>query len=353
MSSPLPIPIADIPSRLGATLGAIFIGATIAAVFVRNLGLDAMLTPRFRFYGITILQTVVYYKQNPNDPWLFRYAVAFLWIFDTLHVALSTHALYFYLIESFGNYLSLFGMIWSFPLQLLFNMLIVSGVQALYAVRIWKLGRHFHMVLPRFIFLAVVATLGTGTYVIYDTLYGRFDYQDFSTIAGADFVIAGLSFIPRSMNVLMQLIKYYQHNFETNAARSDIRAGDEYIAWPNTLIFVAIDFILPKLYINSLLAMLNSRQSSMWSTTKGHHVDQKIIRFAPPRAAGSGMADSGQTVRAVLSGTTAGLPETSFEDVTIPGLSMTEADMVQTNITLPLPITEGSLSSSIGDMTFA
>ncbi|KAK0488477.1 hypothetical protein IW261DRAFT_1439591 [Armillaria novae-zelandiae] len=202
MSSPLPIPIADIPSRLGATLGAIFIGATIAAVF----------------YGITILQTVVYYKQNPNDPWLFRYAVAFLWIFDTLHVALSTHALYFYLIESFGNYLALFGIIWSFPLQLLFNMLIVSGVQALYAVRIWKLGRHFHMVLPRFIagvflykhesalmfnlqFLAVAATLGTGSYVIYDTytLSSFMDvstirasiYADFSTIAGADFVIAG------------------------------------------------------------------------------------------------------------------------------------------------------------------
>ncbi|PBK91800.1 hypothetical protein ARMGADRAFT_1081216 [Armillaria gallica] len=65
------------------------------------------------------------------------------------------------------------------------------------------------------------------------------------------------------------------------------------------------------------------------------------------------MADSGQTVRAVFSATAAGLPETSFEDVTIPGLSMTEADMVQTNIILPLPITEGSLSSSNGDMTFA
>ncbi|KAK0497513.1 hypothetical protein EDD18DRAFT_157015 [Armillaria luteobubalina] len=51
----------DIPSRLGTTLGAIFIGATIAAVF----------------YGITTLQTVVYYKQKPNDPWLFRYTLPF------------------------------------------------------------------------------------------------------------------------------------------------------------------------------------------------------------------------------------------------------------------------------------
>ena len=55
MSSPLPIPIADIPSRLGATLGAIFIGATIAAVFVQNLGFDAMLTPCSMFYGICCL----------------------------------------------------------------------------------------------------------------------------------------------------------------------------------------------------------------------------------------------------------------------------------------------------------
>ncbi|KAG7443422.1 uncharacterized protein BT62DRAFT_331329 [Guyanagaster necrorhizus] len=39
-----------------------------------------------------------------------------------------------------------------------------------------------------------------------------------------------------------------------------------YIAWPDTLIFFAIGtFILPKLYINSLLAMLNSRKSSMWT----------------------------------------------------------------------------------------
>ncbi len=67
----------------------------------------------------------------------------------------------------------------------------------------------------------------------------------------------------------------------------------------------------------------------MWSTTKGHHVDQKIIRFAP-RTAGSAMADSGQTVRAIFSAIATGLSETSLEDITIPGLSMTEADMVQT-----------------------
>ncbi|SJL16061.1 uncharacterized protein ARMOST_19576 [Armillaria ostoyae] len=94
--------IDSLPSVMGQTLGAIYVGATIAAVF----------------YGITILQTVIYYKEYPNDSWLFRYGVALLWILDTLHVAISTHALYFYLVESFGNYLRVLKIIWSFRVRL-------------------------------------------------------------------------------------------------------------------------------------------------------------------------------------------------------------------------------------------
>lgn len=98
MSSLAPMLIAgtSFSFSMGETLGAIYIGATISAIF----------------YGITILQTAVYFKLNPNDPWLFRYTVALLWILDTLHVALTTHALYFYLIKSFGNYFALLTVIW-------------------------------------------------------------------------------------------------------------------------------------------------------------------------------------------------------------------------------------------------
>ncbi|PBK91923.1 hypothetical protein ARMGADRAFT_866699, partial [Armillaria gallica] len=66
-------------------------------------------------YGITILQTAIYYKEYPNDSWLFRYGVSKELILDTLHVAISTHALYFYLVESFGNYLQVLEIIWYAP----------------------------------------------------------------------------------------------------------------------------------------------------------------------------------------------------------------------------------------------
>ncbi|KAK0497560.1 hypothetical protein EDD18DRAFT_1162837 [Armillaria luteobubalina] len=334
----IPIPINDIPNKLATTLGALFIGATIASVC----------------FGITLLQTVVYYKLNSSDPWIFRYSVALLLIFDTLHVALSTHALYFYLIQSFGNYLALLSkVIWSFPLQLLINVFINSGVQALYAVRIWKLGRKFHMILPRFIVIPVAATFGTGLYVIYDayTLSSFLDvsnirpciYTVFSTMTVADFIIAGVmcfylhkgrsmttfSSTTKTIVKLMRIVVISGLLTSTCSLLTLI----SYIVWPDTLIFLTIGtFILPKLYINSLLAMLNSRKSSMWSVGKGYQAEQKMIRFAPHDAE-NGVADSGQT------------------NVTIPGLDT--GTQTQTNVNLSFHAAERSQSSSVGDMTFA
>ncbi|PBK91873.1 hypothetical protein ARMGADRAFT_1013662 [Armillaria gallica] len=253
MSSPTPIliPFNFADFKIGPTLGAIYIGATTAAVF----------------YGITVLQTAVYYKVNPNDPRIFRYMVALLWVLDTLHVALSTHALYFYLVESFGNYLDLLKITWSFPLQLVFNMLVAVCVQALYAIRIWKLGRHFHVVLPYFIFLAVAAMFGTGLYSIYDsyTLSSFVGistirtsiYAVFSTMVGVDFTISGamcyylhkgksmtnLSSTTRTIVRLMRVVVISGLLTSTCSLLTLVT----YIVWPDTLIFMAFGiFILPK-----------------------------------------------------------------------------------------------------------
>ncbi|KAK0429616.1 hypothetical protein EV421DRAFT_1914354 [Armillaria borealis] len=93
---------------------------------------------------------------------IFLQQVAILWAFNTLHVALSTHALYHYLIDLFSNYTALYDIVWSFKLQILFNMVIILGVQVIYAVRIWKLGHHFHQILPWFVVLCVAVT---GVYI--------------------------------------------------------------------------------------------------------------------------------------------------------------------------------------------
>ncbi|PBK85995.1 hypothetical protein ARMGADRAFT_543763 [Armillaria gallica] len=106
----------------GMTFGSVYIGTTIAAIL----------------FGITNLQTVIYYNRYPDDGWIFRYSVAILWFLDALHVAFSTHASYYYLVDLFENYLALPHIVWSFKLQILLSKAIIIGVQALYAVRLWK-----------------------------------------------------------------------------------------------------------------------------------------------------------------------------------------------------------------------
>ncbi|KAK0226849.1 hypothetical protein EDD85DRAFT_795166 [Armillaria nabsnona] len=72
---------------LGMTLGPLYIGSTIAAIL----------------FGITNLEVVIYYKKYPHDWWVYRYCVGVLWVLDSLHVTFSTHAMYHYLVDSFGE----------------------------------------------------------------------------------------------------------------------------------------------------------------------------------------------------------------------------------------------------------
>ncbi|KAK0207372.1 hypothetical protein IW262DRAFT_663352 [Armillaria fumosa] len=297
--------IDSLPSVLGRTLGPIYVGATIAAVF----------------YGITILQTVIYYKGYPNDSWHFRYGVAFLWVLDTLHVALSTHALYFYLVQSFGNYLHMLKIIWSFRLQLIVNILIIIGVQGLYAVRVWKFGRNFHKVLPWFIFLAVAACLGAGIYGTYEmyTLSSYLQiskiktaiYVVFSTDVAADFFIAAtmcyylhkgreMTGFSSTTKVIVGLMRFAVMSGLTTSACS-LFSLIAYIAWPNSLIFLAVHFTLPKLYINSLLAMLNARKAQRQDETKEYSTYNSTLRFTHLTVSSGTSNAAGTSVNAALS----------------------------------------------------
>ncbi|PBK81108.1 hypothetical protein ARMGADRAFT_816148 [Armillaria gallica] len=249
-----------IPS-LGNTFGALFVGATIAAIL----------------FGITNIQTLIYYKKYPNDWSFYRYSVALLWVLDTAHLALSTHALYYYLIDMYGNLLGalLGNIIWSLRLQLILKVWIVVFVQGLYAIRLWKLGLHFHKILPWFVFLAVSASVGAGIFGSYDiyrppnlvsiSSISVTIYTFYSIIITADIIIAVMmcyylhksraamhfSSAANLLLVLMQLVLV--SGIATSAC--SLFSIVTYIAWPDTLIFIAVDFILPKLYINSLLAM--------------------------------------------------------------------------------------------------
>ncbi|PBK80359.1 hypothetical protein ARMGADRAFT_78731 [Armillaria gallica] len=269
---------------LGMTLGPLYIGSTIAAIF----------------FGITNLQVVIYYKKYPDDWWVYRYSVGVLWVLDSLHVAFSTHAMYHYLVDSFGDPDGIYRIIWSFKLHILLNMVIIVGVQAVYAIRIWKLGRHFGKILPWFVVLTSTVAIGTGVFSIYDeyTIYNFLLLPNikksicfiFSIPAMCDFVIAfsmcyylhkcrEVSAFSSTSAMLLGLTRLVVVSGLATSAWS-LLTLITYLVWPNTLIFLGVDFILPKLYVNSLLVMLNCRRDRR-PPTNSEFSEPKVLRFAP------------------------------------------------------------------------
>ncbi len=65
------------PPSVSETLGALYIGATIAAVYVLSHPQKyAFIYSLGSLYGITNLQGVVYYRRYPTDWWVYRYSVS-------------------------------------------------------------------------------------------------------------------------------------------------------------------------------------------------------------------------------------------------------------------------------------
>ncbi|KAK0457260.1 uncharacterized protein EV420DRAFT_515798 [Desarmillaria tabescens] len=286
-------PITATPS-LDMTMGATFIGLIITAML----------------YGISVPQLVIYYRRYSKDPRLFQYSIGLLWIFDTIQLGLAILALYFYLVTSHGNYQALLQLNWSIRSQYPFSMATVVGVQPLYAVRIWKFGRHYHSVrlLPwcgAFTqFVSFAATLAGGIYSTYIN-YGPHDlltlpsirvplYIAFVATAITDLVVAGImcfylhkgkgtTRLSRTIKIIIGLTWLVVMSGLVTCVCS-LLVLITYIIWPNALLFVAFEMVLPKIYMNSLLAMLNSRKIPRTAATDWEHSASPpgtVLEFSP------------------------------------------------------------------------
>ncbi|PBK95237.1 hypothetical protein ARMGADRAFT_1028626 [Armillaria gallica] len=253
---------------LDNTLGAFFIGATLANIL----------------FGITCLQSALYYKSYPNDGWLYKASlerrdtdaaadgeqVGIIWILDTFDVAVTTHTLYFYAIKNFGD-IQVFtqrNIVWSF------KVLVRIFVQAMYALRVWKrtLSFLYYLAPPYSVrFSSLQATPLVG-YLIKD-VYLVSSFSDtpsiksalismFVSSVAAEFVVAvAMCYCLDKTTTITALITMMRMILMTGFVTSfySIVILVTFLLWPDTLIFLGFDCLAPKLFINSLLALLNAR----------------------------------------------------------------------------------------------
>ncbi|OAX32800.1 hypothetical protein K503DRAFT_869953 [Rhizopogon vinicolor AM-OR11-026] len=205
---------------------------------------------------------------------------------DALHLALITHCVYYYLVTNYANITVLAEIVWSFKLQIVIDVIIVYGVHVMYTCRIWIVSKGQSRVLPAVVGIIVILASGVALALIW-AVYQCHLFSDFigvewatlmtlGTVAFIDFIIA---------SSLCYILATSRTGFSRQSTKHEVLSTDSFLTklmvytintgcltsacsmitiitcavMPTNFIFLGIEFLIAKLYINSYLALLNAR----------------------------------------------------------------------------------------------
>ncbi|KAI0790856.1 hypothetical protein C8Q75DRAFT_108426 [Abortiporus biennis] len=272
--------------RLDDTLGAVFIGVTIAAIL----------------YGVTCVQTYTYYAEaSKRDRLALRALIGALWILDGLQLAFVGHLLYYFVITNYFNPVALQTSPWSAEAFNVVTNVADLIVRSILIYRIWRLCQKIY--LPGVLMLGNLAASSFSL-----SASAKFqqigNIEDLSPIKGLIIgVFSCIACIDTSIAVALvailwgrrtgfertdsQLQTLMIYSVHTGALTSlvAICVVITFATMPTKFIYIALFFTLPKFYINALLATLNARETiirSEWrsnpsSGLSGVHVSRTQI----------------------------------------------------------------------------
>lgn len=256
-------------SALDTTFGATFIGVVIATFL----------------YGILTLQTYTYWIRYVHDSTFDRTFVLALWVVDTLQLVFICYMQYYYTITNYFNPAAMQFNNWSFNMEVGLTAIITFMVQAYFARRAWyftkRVGSRFTTTRRTQMMGAVIGLttltglgFGLGSFVM-TFILGRFDkFIEYRWLVGGwlgaaatcDIMIVYMlstalmtqrTGFGRTDALIDKLLRY---TINTGLLTSIIATVD-LIAFctMNNLVHLAFNFVLGKLYTNTLLATLNAR----------------------------------------------------------------------------------------------
>ncbi|KAK0218289.1 hypothetical protein EDD85DRAFT_961565 [Armillaria nabsnona] len=285
---------------MGTTFGAVLIGATLASAL----------------FGVTTMLFFVYYRRYSQDSRFYRFSLALLWVLDALHFVLALHILHFYLVNSFGDVPALSNMVWSFKVHTSIDQrrsyFEPKCSRSLTFLFIWRLlclltsSASYGYVFSDVIFtesyrgFSVLSSqvpsvsvhycrdqhisinpilILVSCFLIYEvyTISNFSQFSDISRIMDGALIVGAVSDLTICLSMSFYLFKSREVTISSRTSgrllvllRLVLMSGLAetaasvlmlvvFLTLPDTLIFVAIAFPIPRLYIISLLTMLNAR----------------------------------------------------------------------------------------------
>ncbi|KAJ7635714.1 hypothetical protein DFH06DRAFT_1302938 [Mycena polygramma] len=270
-------------ATLDNTLGAVFFGVVFSSIL----------------FGVGSLQVYYYYHYYPHDTLMHKCSVGLLWFLDALHLSLTIIGTYHYGVRGFGHPEVLGEVIWSikvslFPapprvpvpvliphrtqLQAAINVVIILMVQSLYAYRVWLLSGYHHGVLGYLVAGVVLGGFAIGIVLAYETYtiaswsqIGDIGWAVSSSFAASSFIdivisVAMCHYLRKSkgresrLNSRISTLMQWTLSSGIFTSACSVSALFSFITMPNNLVFLALSYLLTRLYVNSFMAMMNARQ---------------------------------------------------------------------------------------------
>lgn len=244
----------------------------------------------YMLYGITTLQTYIYYSWAFRDPLVVKLLSYSLWILDTLHMGFVSHAMYYWLIGSYSNIASLGSGIWTLSASVGINVAIAFLVQSYFAYKIFCLCKpRWRWVVTSFVGVLILVNTGFGTQTT-AVIAMRWDLVNFSSgtrQAIVSYIVAAIA----CNGAIMVCLTILLYNKKTSFRRTNVMihtliiyAVERFflitavlfaqlvgtLVDPDALWPLSINFLIGQLEANSLLATLNARQRILATSPAGN-----------------------------------------------------------------------------------
>jgi len=248
-------------------------------------------------YGVMLTQTYKYYQRFPRDRFLIKLLVFSVWLLNTVSMFFVGQASWYYLVTNGPRNIST----WSLNVELALSVAISGISETFLAFRVYKLSGRKHWLIILLISLALMhfasGQVGAIELLLLDSS-ARFDgvmvpsILRLSSAAVCDTAIAAsLTYFldkkrtgfKRNDEIINYLI-IFSINSGLVTSLISIASLLTYLVVPKLWVYTALCFLISRLYANTFLCSLNSRQILLnVEKEKGSKVSSDVPRFRPHR----------------------------------------------------------------------
>ncbi|KAF8843455.1 hypothetical protein BDN67DRAFT_964237 [Paxillus ammoniavirescens] len=253
----------------GVDLG-LYDGATLA-------GISGSLV----LYGVSILQTFIYYLSYPDDSTWRKLLVAIVFLLETMRSVVACAGIWNYLVQYFGDFANIEVLHPAILIPIVFSSIVRFIVQSYLVWRIWCLSTgHFKQIFPAVMIPIVIAQPALAFYFVAEALMAptitvfsgpvltKVAYACLGIAAATDVIIATAMFVllakgrtqfnDHTDRILFRWTLISVHTGFWTASFSVITVI-LYVLHPSDLLFTITYFPICELYCNTLLANFNAR----------------------------------------------------------------------------------------------